>query len=96
MNYNCFYIFAQIELFPPGNPNGIVRPNSMWTAGCCMKASGPESIAVIGNNDFDKSKAGTQSMSLATLEKLLAIKKPANLFPAFPGCRSKSFDLNLL
>ena len=32
--YNHFTETLQIEKFP--NVNGIVRPNSLWTAGCCV------------------------------------------------------------
>ena len=82
----------QIELFPPLDPNGIVRPNSLWTAGCCVvPAKSAQSIAVWGNND--KVDAETTSLSLTDLEKLLVTSpsSPANLFPAFPGCRANFY-----
>ena len=47
-----------VAILPPGlpkriaNQSNIVIPNSMWTAGCCVGASGVVvgSFAVIGNN----------------------------------------------
>ncbi|XP_029209838.2 uncharacterized protein LOC114973588 [Acropora millepora] len=81
---------GKIELFPPSDPNGIVRPNSLWTAGCCVFSStNGESLAVWGNND--KASPYTVSLSLPDLEKLLVTSSssPANIFPAFPQCRKK-------
>ncbi|XP_068733518.1 uncharacterized protein [Montipora capricornis] len=85
---------AMIELFPPGNPNGIVRPNSLWTAGCCVVSKTTAwSIAVWGNNV--KVDAETISLSLKDLEKLLGTSPgpPANLFPGIPLCRNDSRQL---
>ena len=82
----------QIGLFPPSDPNGIVRPNSLWTAGCCVVgAKGVGSIAVWGNND--KIDAETEPMPLTDLEKLLvaSTSPPADLFPAFPGCKANPY-----
>lgn len=99
----CFLLFyLQIEPFPdPLNPNKIVRPNSMWTAGCCvwkeMGKAKAQSIAVMGNNDSDKGKLGTTSMTLAELEGILVDKMspPADLFPgSLKECRQNSFLLN--
>lgn len=92
---------GSIEPFPgPSNPNKIVRPNSMWTAGCCvwkeMGKAKAESIAVMGNNDSDKGKLGTTSMTLAELEGILVDKmsSPADLFPgSLQECRQNSFLL---
>jgi len=92
---------AMVEYFPGAmDQNRIVRPNSLWTAGCCvwMDKTGKreaESIAVMGNNDSDKGKVGTTSMNLVDLERLLvdqssAAAGPANLFPSVPECRLKS------
>lgn len=86
-------VTANRELFP-GNPNGILRPNSLWTAGCCVGSSkGTESIAVWGNND--KADTETVSLSLPDLESLLVAKPnpPANLFPAYPLCRKNFHPL---
>lgn len=75
-----------------------MRPNSMWTAGCCVwnDESGTEraqSIAVMGNNDFDKERIGMRSMKLKELEKMLVDKRsePVNLFPSVKECRSSSY-----
>ncbi|KAK2570020.1 hypothetical protein P5673_004756 [Acropora cervicornis] len=90
---------GSIEPFPgPLNPNKIVRPNSMWTAGCCVWTEKgedkAESIAVMGNNDSDKGKLGTTSMTLAELERILVDKKSADLFPgSLKKCREKSYLL---
>ena len=94
MNENIFQFTEtlQIEIFPTGSPNGIVRPNSLWTAGCCVApGASAQSIAVWGNND--KIDAETEPMLLTDLEKLLVTSKspPANLFPAFPGCRTNPY-----
>ena len=77
-----------------------MRPNSMWTAGCCVwnDESGTEraqSVAVMGNNEFDKNKIGMRSMKLAELEKMLVDKKsqPVALFPSVEKCRINSFLL---
>lgn len=83
---------ATIEKFP--NVNGIVRPNSLWTAGCCVvpgaSTQWPQSIAVWGNNH--KIDAETEVMSLTDLEQLLVTStSAADLFPAFPGCRTNSY-----
>lgn len=74
-----------------------MRPNSMWTAGCCVwnDESGTEraqSIAVMGNNDFDKERIGMRSMELKELEKMLVDKRsePVNLFPSIEECRNNS------
>jgi len=92
-----------MEYFPDDmNPNRIVRPNSLWTAGCCvwMDKTGKreaESIAVMGNNDSDKGKVGTTSMKLVDLERLLVAKgsKPADLFPSVPECRLNNLLLEI-
>ena len=91
-------IFLQIHYFPSTYAEDrIVRPNSMWTAGCCVwnDDSGTQraqSIAVMGNNEFDKEKIGIRSMNLIELEKLLVDKrsKPVNLFPSVEECRRNS------
>ena len=70
----------------------------MWTAGCCVweekEKAKAESIAVMGNNDSDKGKLGTTSMTLAKLEGILVDKMspPADLFPGYlQECRQNSF-----
>lgn len=84
---------AKIEFSSPFVPSGIVRPNSLWTAGCCVvpKTGSAQSIAVWGNND--NTNPYTMSLSLPDLEKLLGTSTylPANLFPALQECRKNSF-----
>ena len=69
----------------------------MWTAGCCVwnDESGTvraQSIAVMGNNDYDKDRIGMRSMKLAELEKLLVDEnsEPVELFPSVKECRTNS------
>ncbi|KAK2555672.1 hypothetical protein P5673_022699 [Acropora cervicornis] len=79
---------GKIEYFPPNNPNAIMRPNSLWTPGCCVVSStSAESIAVWGNNDNVDTE--TISLSPLDLEKLLVAEptQSADLFPAYPLCR---------
>jgi len=88
----------EIHYFPSADvEDRIVRPNSMWTAGCCVwndesETQRAQSIAVMGNNDFDRERVGMRSMNLAELEKLLVDKnsEPVCLFPSVKECRSNS------
>lgn len=96
-----FFAFLQIHYFPSADAKDrIVRPNSMWTAGCCVwndekETQRAQSIAVMGNNDFDGERIGMRSMNLAELEKLLVYKnsEPVVLFPKVKECRRNSFLL---
>ena len=71
----------------------------MWTAGCCVWTNNKgdveaESLAVMGNNVYDKAKIQMTSMALKELEALLtAAGEPANLFPATPQCRANSIHV---
>ncbi|KAJ7392554.1 hypothetical protein OS493_012238, partial [Desmophyllum pertusum] len=59
-------------------PN-IVIPNSMWTAGCCVRGQTVfGSFAVIGNNDPDKAKINMAQPSVADLERMIG---NVDLFP---------------
>lgn len=78
-----------------GNPiYGMIRiPNSMWTAGCCVRPKGQttESFAVIGNNVNDKDQTLTQKVTVAQLQIILqadgnTINNGVNLFPGNPAC----------
>lgn len=92
---------VKIHYFPGPSSNGsIVRPNSMWTAGCCVwkNENGIEraqSIAVMGNNDFTNKKIGIRSMKLVELEKMLVYEgtEPVAIFPAVKECRMNSLSL---
>ena len=100
-NKNFFPVFLQIHYFPSADADDrIVRPNSMWTAGCCVwndesEIQRAQSIAVMGNNDFQPGRIGMRSMNLAELEKLLVDKnsESVRLFPAVKECRSNSYLL---
>lgn len=90
----------KIHYFPgPGSNGSIVRPNSMWTAGCCVwedenHKEMAQSIAVMGNNDFTKNLT-IMSMTLVELEKMLVYdgNEPVSLFPAVKECRINSLKL---
>lgn len=70
-----------------------MRPNSLWTAGCCVNGTHAESIAVMGNNDPERGEAEARPMSVAHLEGILApqVGQSANLFPGNPYCRTNYF-----
>jgi len=72
----------------------------MWSAGCCVwndESGTPraQSIAVMGNNDFEAERIGMRSMNLVELEKLLVNKnsEPVFLFPSVKECRDNSYLL---
>jgi len=69
----------------------ILRPNSLWTAGCCVvpETGTVQSIAVWGKNE--ETNPYTVSLPLTKLEKFLGKLSPANLFPKFPKCRLNLF-----
>ena len=78
-----------------GNPTyGMISiPNSMWTAGCCVRPKGQrtESFAVIGNNVNDEYQTLTQKVTVAQLQIILqadgnTINNGVNLFPGNPAC----------
>lgn len=96
----CLVFFpSQIHYFPgPGSNGSIVRPNSMWTAGCCVwedenHKEMAQSIAVMGNNDFKDENIAIKSMTLVELEKMLVYDgdEPVSLFPAVKECRINSY-----
>jgi len=84
---------GKIESYSHDNLQGIVRPNSLWTAGCCVERNDGivESIAVWGNND--ENDPYTMPLSLSQLEELLRTSTflPANLFPALQECKKRSY-----
>lgn len=78
-----------------GNPTyGMISiPNSMWTAGCCVRPKGQrtESFAVIGNNVNDEYQTLTQKVTVAQLQIILqadgnTINNGVKLFPGNPAC----------
>ena len=88
--------------FPAHAPVKILRPNALWTAGCCVYQSSTgtraESIAVIGNNDMLSNCNPTKSVNLTTLEWLIVDPRatPANIFPGNPDCRMNHYNLSVL
>lgn len=58
-------------LRPAGNSPAIVVPNSMWTAGCCVRPNGIKSFAVIGNNLQNRNQILTQQITVARLQGIL-------------------------
>ena len=68
----------------PEDPN-IVIPNSMWTAGCCVKGQKVlGSFAVIGNNVPIKDNIHMSQASVRKLEEIIHVN---DLFPGNSGCR---------
>ena len=94
-------LVLQIQYFPSADAEDrIVRPNSMWTAGCCVwrDESGTaraQSIAVMGNNDFTDDGISIRSMNLKELERMLVDEnsEPVNFFPSVKECRVNSYTL---
>ncbi|KAL9959747.1 hypothetical protein ACROYT_G033102 [Oculina patagonica] len=80
-------------------------PNSLWTAGCCVRPNNnAESFAVIGNNVQNKKDLLRRRITVKKLQEVLAagvIKRniggpSVNLFPGNAACRnndSKNFKL---
>ena len=77
-----------------GNQEQIDVPNSLWTAGCCVRQNGAStrSFAVMGNNvqnDQQNFKL-TLQIDLVQLQNILAqddaTRNNVNLFPGNPGC----------
>ena len=68
---------VQVNDLGPVLPNypAINIPNSMWTAGCCVRPNGVESFAVIGNNPQNVPQQPyvplTQQITVARLRRIL-------------------------
>lgn len=92
---------------PPNNvENGIAIPNSLWTAGCCVRPNGQntESFAVIGNN---VENSLTQQVTVHWLQTFLAAdvtndRVGGDNVVLFPGqnagneaCWNENNDVNL-
>lgn len=100
--------FARIQQQQNGNPQAITGvavnqigqiavPNSLWTAGCCVRQDGQStrSFAVMGNNVLNTDAAAlTRQITVAQLQNILAadvtnlnIGGPnVDLFPGDPNC----------
>lgn len=71
----------------------IVIPNSMWTAGCCVRGTRVfGSFAVIGNNAPNKEKI---EMSQVTVDQLESIIGNVDLFPGNDDCRNRKIDVTI-
>ena len=76
-----------------------MQPNSMWTAGCCIWTDSTglkaQSLAVMGNNDYDLTKIQMTPLTLKQLEGILVPfgNTPADLFPGESLCRANSIIL---
>lgn len=76
--------------------NGKINiPNSMWTAGCCVRPldQKTESFAVIGNNVNDKLGTLTQQVTVKELQDILEddvhTLNNVNLFPGNLACANE-------
>ncbi|XP_015775232.1 PREDICTED: uncharacterized protein LOC107353403 [Acropora digitifera] len=86
------------------NPRNIAIPNSMWTAGCCVRPNGIKSFAVIGNNVAIKNQILMQQISVARLQDILGgdvanLKigtRKVDLFPGNRACSNTKNDLGNL
>ena len=76
----------------PKVPN-IVIPNSMWTAGCCVRGQKVfGSFAVIGNNVPDKTKIDMTQLSVDDLQDITG---NVNLFPGNYDCSYDMHDVTI-
>ena len=75
-----------------GGNTGILIPNSLWTAGCCVNANGlSNSFAAIGNNDQNPhfmriTLAQLQNILREDAARLNVGGQNVNLFPGNPNC----------
>ena len=75
----------------PEDPK-IVIPNSMWTAGCCVKGQKVlGSFAVIGNNDPIKHKIYMSEVTVDSLGQVIGV----NLFPGNDDCNDIKHDVDI-
>ena len=74
------------------NTGRIFVPNSLWTAGCCVRQNGQftESVAVMGNNVQTNQEKLTLQITVAQLQGILAedvhTLEIVNLFPGDANC----------
>lgn len=69
----------------------IVIPNSMWTAGCCVKEEKVFSFGVIGNNDPIKDNIHLTEVAVKTLEEIIGIE----LFPGKNDCNDVNYNVKI-
>ncbi|KAL9959794.1 hypothetical protein ACROYT_G033150 [Oculina patagonica] len=97
---------VQVNSLPPNNiAQGIAIPNSLWTAGCCVRPNvlNPKSFAVIGNNDQNVAQMFTQQVTVHWLQDFLAadvshdnVGGPnVHLFPGNAACEDAINNVDL-
>ena len=96
------------EYFPDmSNPNKIVKPQMLWTAGCCIKQELTHSFAVTGNNvNGGKGDTSVSMQTVKVLQDVLTLGvKPkggqnVQLFPGRPECsdpeNNMAFSFNIM
>lgn len=95
----------QPDGFPQNNP-AIAIPESLWSAGCCVRPNGgpTTNFAVIGNNVQNANLLFTRGLRVHFLEQLLTndvnnlnINGPQNvqLFPANAACSNQNNYVDL-
>ena len=87
----------------PNNPDlGIKIPNSLWTAGCCVRPNLVQSFAVIGNNAQNQNERLTLQVTVASLQIILANDVTQRnmggpnviLFPGNVACADPNSNIN--
>jgi len=82
------------------NAGSISVPNSLWTAGCCVRQNGQstESFAVMGNNvqNNQQNRQLTLQITVAQLQDILGGNPPnnVNLFPGADCSRDLGRELS--
>ena len=87
---------ANIQRIGNNGQEQIAVPNSLWTAGCCVRQNGPtESFAVMGNNVQNENLQLTLGMTVAQLQVILAVNNLNNvvLFPGNPNCINNNINI---
>ena len=85
------------------NKPNIVIPNSMWTAGCCVRQNGGVvgSFALMGNNVQNKIQIHMSQVKMPLLQKFLGngvsgfAGRSIKLFPGNPSCSSLTKNVHL-
>ena len=98
-----------VATVPPGpikrisNSPNIVIPNSLWTAGCCVRADGEVlgSFSMIGNNVQNTKLIHMAQLTVAVLEKFLHVGldgtggKVIHLFPGNRECSKEGNNVHV-
>lgn len=94
------------QLPNPSIPDlAITIPNSLWTAGCCVRPNdqNTQSFAVIGNNAQIQNERLTVQVTVTQLQNILAYdvshqnigRQNINLFPGNDACSNSNNNINL-